>query len=165
MFRLFGDVKSNVYLQQTLDPLAGSHDGGGEDGRERPRGRQPPEVQRHVRVRLEHLLAEAEAGETQGEDRSHAHQGSAHTWNGGRKKRADLKPTFFLGFGGILGSVSRAEFPVSLSNHAGFTPRLLYSSTHHSIWKLVELKMLDFSDRTRTGISILKSAGAQKTNH
>ena len=27
-----------------------------------------------------------------------------------------------------------------------------------STWKLVELKMLDFSDRTRTGISILSSA-------
>ena len=26
------------------------------------------------------------------------------------------------------------------------------------IWKLVELKMLDFSDRTRTGITILTSA-------
>ena len=26
------------------------------------------------------------------------------------------------------------------------------------IWKLVELKMIDFSDRTRTGISILTSA-------
>ena len=40
----------------------------------------------------------------------------------------------YFGFlsGGILGSVSRAEFPVSLSNHVGFTPRLLYSSTHHS---------------------------------
>ena len=27
-----------------------------------------------------------------------------------------------------------------------------------SLWRLVELKMLDFSDRTRTGISILTSA-------
>ena len=71
-----------------------------------------------------------------------------------------------------------AEFPVSLSNHVGTTPRLLIyplgSVTHqwhrniqrHSplsrrgspIWKLVELKMLDFIDRTRTGISILRSA-------
>ena len=33
---------------------------------------------------------------------------------------------------GILGSASRADFPVSLSNHTGFTPWLLYSSTHHS---------------------------------
>ena len=39
--------------------------------------------------------------------------------------------TFFL-FGGILGSASRAEFPVSLSNHVGFTPRLLYSRALHS---------------------------------
>ena len=71
-------------------------------------------------------------------------------------------PPFFW-FRGTLRSASRAEFPVSLSNHVGFTPRLLYSSTHHSqkvlpICKLVELKMLDFSDRTRTGISILTSA-------
>ena len=57
----------------------------------------------------------------------------------------------------------RAEFPlISLNNHVGFTPRLLYSSTHHSseslsLCELVELKMLDFSDRTRTGISILIS--------
>ena len=38
----------------------------------------------------------------------------------------------FFWFGGILGSASRAKFPVSLSKHVGFTPRLLYSSTHHS---------------------------------
>ena len=38
----------------------------------------------------------------------------------------------FFWFGGILGSASRAEFPVSLSNHVGFTPRLLYSSTPNS---------------------------------
>ena len=55
----------------------------------------------------------------------------------------------------MLGSALRAEFPVSQSNL-----RLLYSITHQKvlpIWKLVELKMLDFSDRTRTGISILTS--------
>ena len=40
--------------------------------------------------------------------------------------------TFFFWFGGILGSASRAKFPVSQSNHVGFTPRLLHSSTHHS---------------------------------
>ena len=40
-------------------------------------------------------------------------------------------------FGGTLGSASRAEIPVSLSNHVGFTPRLLYSSTHHSSEDLV----------------------------
>ena len=33
--------------------------------------------------------------------------------------------------GGILGSASRAEFLVSPSIHLGFTPRLLYSRTHH----------------------------------
>ena len=67
-------------------------------------------------------------------------------------------------FGGILGvSASRAEFPVSLSNHVGFTPRLVYSSipTPHevlSIWKKTELKRLNDSDRTRTGITVLTSA-------
>ena len=43
--------------------------------------------------------------------------------------------TVFFGFYWILGSVSRAKFPVSLSNHianhVGLTPRLLYSSTCH----------------------------------
>ena len=43
----------------------------------------------------------------------------------------DLFPSFFL-FGGILGSASGAEFPVSLSNQVGFMPRLFYNSTHHS---------------------------------
>ena len=46
----------------------------------------------------------------------------------------------FFWFGGILGSASRAEFPVSLSNHVGFTPRLLYSSTHHSPESLTHLE-------------------------
>ena len=47
---------------------------------------------------------------------------------------------FFFWFGEILGSASRAEFPVSLSNHVGFTPRLLYSSTHHSPESFAHLK-------------------------
>ena len=51
-----------------------------------------------------------------------------------------FEPHFFFGFGGILGSASRAEFPVSLSNHVGFTPRLLYSSTHHSPDGFIHLK-------------------------
>ena len=38
------------------------------------------------------------------------------------------------------------------------TAALTTPQTVLSIWKLVELKMLDFSDRTRTGISILTSA-------
>ena len=38
----------------------------------------------------------------------------------------------FFWFGGSLGSAFGAEFPVSPSNQVGFTPRLLYSSTHHS---------------------------------
>ena len=47
---------------------------------------------------------------------------------------------FFFWFGGILGSASRAEIPVSLSNHVGFTPRLFYSSTHHSPDCFIHLK-------------------------
>ena len=39
------------------------------------------------------------------------------------------------------------------STAALITPQIVLS-----IWKLVELKMLDFSDRTKTGISILTSA-------
>ena len=42
----------------------------------------------------------------------------------------------FFGFGGILGSASRAEF----RNHVGFTPSLLYSSTHHSPESFTHLK-------------------------
>ena len=37
--------------------------------------------------------------------------------------------TAFFWFGKILGLASRAEFLVSLSTHAGFTPWLLYSTT------------------------------------
>ena len=46
---------------------------------------------------------------------------------------------FFCLFGGILGSASRVEFPVSLSNHVGFTPRLLFSSVPHSPESFIEL--------------------------
>ena len=53
--------------------------------------------------------------------------------------RLQLKEGFW--FGGILGSASGAEFPlVSLSNHVGFTPRLLCSSTHHSPESFTHLK-------------------------
>ena len=48
--------------------------------------------------------------------------------------------SIFFWFGGILGSASRAEFPASLSNHVGFTPRLLYSSTHQSSESFIHLK-------------------------
>ena len=48
--------------------------------------------------------------------------------------------SFCFCFGGTLGSASGAEFPVSLSNHAGFKPRLLYSSTCHSPESLTHLK-------------------------
>ena len=45
-----------------------------------------------------------------------------------------------LFFGGILGSAPRAEIPVSPSNHVGFTPRLLYSSTRYSSESFIHLK-------------------------
>ena len=66
-------------------------------------------------------------------------------------------------FGGILGSASSAEFPVSLRSHVGFTPWLIYSSTHPAPegfihLKTFELKMLDFSGHMRTGISIFTLA-------
>ena len=62
---------------------------------------------------------------------------------------------------GIFGPGPKAKFPISLSKHISLTPWLLYISNHHSaqkflsIWKLVELKMFDFSDLTRTGITWL----------
>ena len=70
---------------------------------------------------------------------------------------------FLFWFGGILGSASGAESPVSLSNHTGSTPRLLYSSTHHSSENFTHLKTgwaqdawLQWSYRN-SGISILTS--------
>ena len=45
---------------------------------------------------------------------------------------------FFLE--GFWGQPLGAEFPVSPSNHLGFTPRLLYSSTHHSSESFIPLK-------------------------
>ena len=47
--------------------------------------------------------------------------------------------SFFFWFGGILGLVSRTEFHVSPSDHVGFMPRLLYSSTHHSSESFIHL--------------------------
>ena len=79
------------------------------------------------------------------------------------EKKGFNKYRFFLWFGGILGSASRAEFTVSLSNHLAIyldcsTAALTTHQKVVPIWKLVELKMIDFSDRTWTGISILTSA-------
>ena len=55
------------------------------------------------------------------------------------KKERDIDYSFFS-FGWILGSASGADYPVSLSNHVSFTPRLLYSSTHHSPERFTHLK-------------------------
>ena len=48
--------------------------------------------------------------------------------------------SFRFRFGGILGSAPGAEFPVVLSNHVGFKPRLPCSSTHHSPESFTHLK-------------------------
>ena len=48
---------------------------------------------------------------------------------------------FFCLVWGILESASGADFPVSPSNHFGFTPRLLYSSTHHSSESFTHLEI------------------------
>ena len=67
---------------------------------------------------------------------------------------------FCFGFWGQ--PASGAKFSITLSNYVGFAPR--FDLQQHSPlsrkfnWKLVELKMLDCSDRTWTGISILTSA-------
>ena len=53
-------------------------------------------------------------------------------------KKAGLY-SFFLVWRG-LGSASRAKYPVFLSNHVGFTPRLLYGSTHYSPESFTHLK-------------------------
>ena len=82
---------------------------------------------------------------------------SLHELKFGSNFKMDFSSFFhFFWFGGILGSAARAEFPVSLSNHVGFTPRLLYSSTHHSAEIYTHLKTGWAG--TRTGISILTSA-------
>ena len=71
---------------------------------------------------------------------------------------------FFYCFGGILEVSLKVRFPVSLSSQVGFdcsTVALTAPQMVLSIPELVELKMLDFSDRTRTCISILTSAASQ----
>ena len=61
---------------------------------------------------------------------------SLQTINGGEQ----FAVLCFFWFGGILGSASGVEFPVSPSNHVGFKPRLLYSNTHHSPDSFTHLK-------------------------
>ena len=70
---------------------------------------------------------------------------------------------FFFGLEGSWGQPQGPNFPspwatmlalrLDCSTAAITTPQKVLP-----IWKLVELKMLDFSDHTRTGISILTSA-------
>ena len=69
----------------------------------------------------------------------------------------------FFWFGGILGQPQGPNFPspwaTMLALRLGCSTAALTTPPKVlPIWKLVELKMLDFSDRTRTGISILTSA-------
>ena len=73
-----------------------------------------------------------------------------------------LGPFFF----GLEGSWGQPQWPNSPPNLETTLALCLYCSTAalttpqkvFAIWRLVELKMLDFSDHTRTGISILTSA-------
>ena len=69
-------------------------------------------------------------------------------------------PRIFWGVWRDSGVTSMAKFPVSPSNHMGFLPDCFTAAltTPHkvlSIWRLVELKMLDFSDCQKTSNSIL----------
>ena len=70
---------------------------------------------------------------------------------------------FFFGLEGFWGQPPRRNFPSPRALMLAllldcFTPALTTPQKVLSIWRLVELKMLDFSDPTRTGISILTSA-------
>ena len=82
----------------------------------------------------------------------------------------------FFGLEGFWGQPQGPNFPspraTMLALRLGFSTAA--RTTHQkdlSIWKLVELKMLDFSDRTRTGLSTLTSAAdkadkaAARTTH
>ena len=74
-----------------------------------------------------------------------------------------LVKLFFFWFGGILGSTSGAEFPSPWATMLVLrldcsTAALTPPQKVLPILKLVELNMLDLSDRMRTGISILTSA-------
>ena len=76
------------------------------------------------------------------------------------------KHCLFFGLEESWGQPQRPNFPspwptmlalsLDCSTAALTTPQRVLAT-----WKLVELKMLDFSDRTRTGISILTSAADQ----
>ena len=75
------------------------------------------------------------------------------------------KMIFFVGLDEFWGQPQGPNFPspqatilalrLDCSTAAPTTQKVL------STWRLVELKMLDFRDHTRTGISILTSAAVQ----
>ena len=70
---------------------------------------------------------------------------------------------FFFGLEGSWGQPQGPNFPSPWATMLAlrldcFTAALTTPQKVLPIWKLVELKMLDISDRTRTGISILTSA-------
>ena len=71
---------------------------------------------------------------------------------------------FFLKFGyegfrgQLLGPNFPSPWPTMLALHIHYsTAALTTPQKVLPIWKLLELMMIDFSDRTRTGISILTS--------
>ena len=80
-----------------------------------------------------------------------------------KKNSLWLPVVFFFGLEGLLGQPKRLNLPFSwatmLASPLGCsTAALTTPQKVLPIWKLVELKTLDFSDCTRTGISILTSA-------
>ena len=80
-------------LEETLDPLAGSHDGGGEDPGEPAGHAQLHQVELGLGVAaLLQLLADPEAHEAQCEDGRHAHDGGAHSCK--KRKKYELSSKF-----------------------------------------------------------------------
>ena len=86
------------------------------------------------------------------------------------KKNPKLRKLHFFGLEGYWGQPQGPNFPspratmlalhLDCSTAALTTPQKVLS-----ILRLVELKMLDFRDRKRTGISILTSAADQRKLH
>ena len=76
---------------------------------------------------------------------------------------------FFFGLEGSWGQPQGPNFPPPWATMLALrldcsTAALTTPQKALPIWKLVELKMLDFSDHTRTGISILTSAAVLRTH-
>ena len=55
-------------------------------------------------------------------------------------EKLEIRKEVYEGSFYIVSRDSGANFPISLSDHVGFTPRLLYSSTRHSPESVTHLK-------------------------